>query len=179
MGRSGHFQGRAGPAAHGSHEILRVPAGPSPRGPIGPSVPSTGAAWIPRTVVTLYGEIDLVAAIPPASGLDVLSSGPRPDLVLDPRPVSFIDCAGLSVLCRTRNRVRARRGRLRLVAGNGGFLRVRRAAGLGGGLGDGHLPAASHTERLYSRPGTGTQRPRYAVFSAHVTARPGLPPSKV
>lgn len=84
------------------------------------------------TVVTLYGEIDLVTAIPLASRLDTLSSGPRPDLVLDLRPVSFIDCAGLGVLCRTRNRVGVRHGRLRLVTESGGFLRVLRAAGLGG-----------------------------------------------
>ncbi|WP_433917932.1 STAS domain-containing protein [Streptomyces canus] len=93
------------------------------------------------TVVTLYGEIDLVAAISLASGLDALSSGPRPDLVLDLRLVSFIDCAGLGLLCRTRNRVRARRGRLRLVTENGASLRVLRAAGLGGVFEmDPHLP---------------------------------------
>ncbi|MCX5367519.1 STAS domain-containing protein [Streptomyces sp. NBC_00124] len=84
------------------------------------------------TIVTLHGEIDLVTAIPLASRLDAFSSGPHPDLVLDLRPVSFIDCAGLGVLCRTRNRVGARHGRLRLVTESGGFLRVLRAAGLGG-----------------------------------------------
>ncbi|MFF7452446.1 MULTISPECIES: anti-sigma factor antagonist [unclassified Streptomyces] len=82
--------------------------------------------------MTLHGEIDLVTAIPLASRLDVLSSDPHPDLVLDLRGVSFIDCAGLGVLCRTRNRVGARCGRLRLVSESSGFLRVLRAAGLGG-----------------------------------------------
>jgi anti-sigma B factor antagonist len=84
------------------------------------------------TVVTLHGEIDLVTAIPLTSRLDALSSGPCPDLVLDLRPVSFIDCVGLGVLCRTRNRVGARHGRLRLVTESGGFLRVLRATGLRG-----------------------------------------------
>ncbi|MDH6221028.1 STAS domain-containing protein [Streptomyces pseudovenezuelae] len=75
------------------------------------------------TVVTLHGEIDLVTAIPPASRLDALTSGPHPDLVLDLRSVSFIDCSGFSVLCRARNRVRAGHGRLRLVTDGGSFLR--------------------------------------------------------
>lgn len=82
--------------------------------------------------MTLHGEIDVATAIPLASRLDALSSGAHPDLVLDMRAVSFIDCAGLGVLCRTRNRVGARHGRLRLVSESGGFLRVLRAAGLGG-----------------------------------------------
>ncbi|MEV7286299.1 STAS domain-containing protein [Streptomyces sp. NPDC093252] len=84
------------------------------------------------TVVALYGEIDLVTAPPLAARLDALVSAPHPDLVLDLRPVSFIDCAGLGVLCRTRKRVEARQGRLRLIAGGARFLRVLRAAQLGG-----------------------------------------------
>lgn len=83
-------------------------------------------------VVTVHGEIDLETSVPLASGLDALTADPHPDLVLDLRNVTFIDCAGLSVLCRTRNRVRARRGRLRLVTDSGSFLRVLRATGLGG-----------------------------------------------
>ncbi|MEU9331534.1 STAS domain-containing protein [Streptomyces sp. NPDC048290] len=84
------------------------------------------------TIVALYGEIDLVTAPPLAARLDALASAPHPDLVLDLRLVSFIDCAGLAVLCRARNTVRARQGRLRLIAGGRGFLRVLRAAQLGG-----------------------------------------------
>jgi anti-sigma B factor antagonist len=84
------------------------------------------------TIVALHGEIDLVTAIPLAARLDALTSAPCPDLVLDLRTVSFIDCAGLGVLCRTLNRVRARHGRLRLVTGSGRFLRLLRAVGLGG-----------------------------------------------
>ncbi|MFE0546438.1 STAS domain-containing protein [Streptomyces sp. NPDC058891] len=84
------------------------------------------------TVVTLYGEIDLVTVIPLVPGLDALTAGTHPDLVLDLRAVSFIDCAGLGVLCRTRNRVRARSGRLRLITGSARFLRILRATGLTG-----------------------------------------------
>ncbi|AZQ39696.1 anti-sigma factor antagonist [Streptomyces cyaneochromogenes] len=84
------------------------------------------------TVVALRGEIDLVTAIPLAARLDALTSGRSPDLVLDLREVSFIDCSGLGVLCRTRNRIKARDGRLRLVTGSSRFVWLLRAVGLGG-----------------------------------------------
>lgn len=84
------------------------------------------------TIVALHGEIDLVTATPLAAHLDALTSGPRPDLVLDLRPVSFIDCSGLGVLCRTRSRVLARQGRLRLITASSRFLRILHAVGLGG-----------------------------------------------
>ncbi|TQJ57588.1 anti-sigma B factor antagonist [Streptomyces sp. SLBN-115] len=84
------------------------------------------------TVVTLHGEIDLLVVQPLRTRLDALTAGPHPDLVIDLRDVSFIDCVGLSVLCRTRNRVRARRGRLRLIADKSSFLRILRSTGLSG-----------------------------------------------
>lgn len=84
------------------------------------------------TIVTLHGEIDLVTATPLTACLDALTSGPHPDLVIDLRAVSFIDCAGLGVLCRTRNRILARQGRLRLVSGSSRFLWALHATGLGG-----------------------------------------------
>ncbi|WP_434094709.1 STAS domain-containing protein [Streptomyces hyaluromycini] len=52
--------------------------------------------------------------------------------MLDLSPVSFVDCSGLSLLCRVRNRVRSRIGRLRLVSPDGGFLRLLRCTGLSG-----------------------------------------------
>ncbi|WP_217549783.1 STAS domain-containing protein [Streptomyces sp. GbtcB6] len=84
------------------------------------------------TVVTLQGELDLLAVPVLAAALDALTSGAEPDLVLDLSPVSFIDCSGLSLLCRVRNRVRSRIGRLRLVAPDSGFLRLLRRTGLSG-----------------------------------------------
>ncbi|WP_345663869.1 STAS domain-containing protein [Streptomyces venetus] len=83
-------------------------------------------------VVMLRDEIDLLTAPALRARLDLLTAGPRPDLVLDLRPVSFIDCAGLGVLCRARNRVLARRGRLRLVTDSTFLRRVLRHAGLAG-----------------------------------------------
>ncbi|MEU6031481.1 STAS domain-containing protein [Streptomyces tauricus] len=84
------------------------------------------------TVVELRGEIDIATASPIAARLDTVTAGPCPDLVLDLRAVSFIDCAGLSILCRARNRVLAKRGRLCLVTEDTHFLRVLRGAGLSG-----------------------------------------------
>ncbi|MFJ6898050.1 STAS domain-containing protein [Streptomyces hokutonensis] len=84
------------------------------------------------TVVALRGEIDLLTGQPLSAYLDRLTAGPRPDLVVDLRSVSFIDCAGLGVLCRARNRTAARDGRLRFVASDTGFLRILGHAELGG-----------------------------------------------
>ncbi|MFE7896895.1 STAS domain-containing protein [Streptomyces sp. NPDC057424] len=83
-------------------------------------------------VVTLRGELDLRTAPALRARLDTLTSGPCPDLVLDLRRVSFIDCTGLGVLCRVRNRVRARHGRLRLVTDSASVRRVLRHTGLAG-----------------------------------------------
>lgn len=84
------------------------------------------------TVVEARGEIDILTAPPLAARLDALSAGPHPDLVLDLRPVSFIDCSGLRLLCRTRNRALARQGRLRLVTDSSCFLRILRGVQLAG-----------------------------------------------
>ncbi|MEV6113122.1 STAS domain-containing protein [Streptomyces sp. NPDC052109] len=83
------------------------------------------------TVVSLGGEIDALNAYALARRLDALTACPHLDLVLDLRPVTFIDCAGLGVLCRARNRTRVRRGRLRLVAESADFRRMLRITGLG------------------------------------------------
>lgn len=83
-------------------------------------------------VVPLHGEIDLLTLPALSERLDALTERPCPDLVLDLRPVAFIDCAGLGVLCRARNRTLARRGQLRLVADTPGFLGLLRATGLSG-----------------------------------------------
>ncbi|MGW6543720.1 STAS domain-containing protein [Streptomyces massasporeus] len=83
-------------------------------------------------VVTLRGEIDLLTAPALRDRLDMLTTGHCPDLVLDLRRVSFIDCTGLGVLCRVRNRVSARQGRLRLVTDSDLLRRVLRHTGMTG-----------------------------------------------
>ncbi|WP_316770567.1 STAS domain-containing protein [Streptomyces sasae] len=82
------------------------------------------------TVVTLRGELDLLAVPALSAALDALTAGAEPDLIFDLRPVSFVDCTGLGILCRARNRVRARHGRLRLVVPGGAVLRLFRQTGL-------------------------------------------------
>ncbi|MER6573259.1 STAS domain-containing protein [Streptomyces sp. NPDC001093] len=83
------------------------------------------------TVVALHGEIDVLTAPALSRRLDALTTSPRPDLVLDLRPVTFIDCIGLGVLCRARNRTLARQGRLRLITESAEFRRILRVTGLG------------------------------------------------
>ncbi|MGW2642808.1 STAS domain-containing protein [Streptomyces sp. NPDC001348] len=84
------------------------------------------------TVVELSGEIDILTAPSLGARLDDLTAAALPDLVMDLRAVSFIDCAGLRVLCHARNRVMERHGRLRLVTDSHQFLRVLSGAGLVG-----------------------------------------------
>ncbi|MEU6532282.1 STAS domain-containing protein [Streptomyces sp. NPDC046928] len=99
------------------------------------------------TVVVLRGEIDLGTATSLTTRLDALTSAPSPDLVLDLREVTFIDCAGLGVLCRARNRARARAGRLRLVSDSARFRRMLRLVDLGG-----VFEVASRLPDVLSRP---------------------------
>ncbi|MEV0976408.1 STAS domain-containing protein [Streptomyces sp. NPDC049915] len=82
------------------------------------------------TLVELRGELDMLTAPSLAARLDKLTGSCRPDVVLDLRGVSFIDCSGLGVLCRARNRVLARWGRLRLISDDPEFLRILRYARL-------------------------------------------------
>jgi len=82
------------------------------------------------TVVELRGEIDLCTAPPLPARLDLLTAAPFPDLMLDLRQVSFIDCSGLRALCRARNRVLARSGRLRLVTDSARLLDMLRTVDL-------------------------------------------------
>jgi anti-sigma B factor antagonist len=98
----------------------------------GPAPPLSVRDVAGTTVVALHGEIDLFMAPRLTAHLDALTAGPGSDLVVDLGAVSFIDCTGLGVLCRARNRVLARQGRLRLVADSARLRRVLRIAGLAG-----------------------------------------------
>ncbi|MEU0212955.1 STAS domain-containing protein [Streptomyces canus] len=83
-------------------------------------------------VVELRGEMDIRTAPSSTALLDALTAGPHPDLVLDLRSTSFIDCTGLGRLCRARNRALARHGRFRLVSTSPHFLRILRCVHLAG-----------------------------------------------
>ncbi|WAZ19511.1 STAS domain-containing protein [Streptomyces cinnabarinus] len=84
------------------------------------------------TVVVLRGELDLQSTLLLTAGLDALTAGPRPDVVLDLRDVSFVDCSGLNALCRTRARALTRHGRIRLVTDDPRLLRLLHLTGLSG-----------------------------------------------
>lgn len=82
------------------------------------------------TVVELHGEIDVLTAPAISERIDELTAGPCPDLVVDLRGVTFIDCRGLAVLCRARRRAAEHTGRMRLVIDSPGVLRLLRVTGL-------------------------------------------------
>jgi anti-anti-sigma factor len=84
------------------------------------------------TVVELRGDIDIFTSPSLSARLEALTAGQYPDLVLDLRSMVFIDCAGLGVLCRARNRTETRHGRLRLVTDSRRFRRILRTVGLAG-----------------------------------------------
>lgn len=90
----------------------------------------TGPATGETAVVELRGELDILVAPPLTARLDDLTATRRPDLVVDLRAVSFIDCAGLRPLCRAREQVMKRHGRLRIITNSDRLLRILRAAGL-------------------------------------------------
>ncbi|WP_189306584.1 STAS domain-containing protein [Streptomyces albospinus] len=82
-------------------------------------------------VVRLRGALDYVSAPGTVARLDALTSGPRPDLVLDLARLDFLDCCGVGVLCRARRRVLERGGRLSLVITDPHQLWILRTVGLG------------------------------------------------
>ncbi|MFE2426215.1 STAS domain-containing protein [Streptomyces sp. NPDC059373] len=81
-------------------------------------------------VVELSGDIDVEAADIITPALDALTDRPGPDLVLDLGPVDFLDCSGLSVLCRVRRRATRHDRKLHLVCDHPMTLRIMRATGL-------------------------------------------------
>ncbi|ROQ65897.1 anti-anti-sigma factor [Streptomyces sp. 840.1] len=83
-----------------------------------------------RTVVALRDEIDIATAALIAPALDVATSDGSPHLVVDLTEVSFLDCSGLTLLCRARRRALERDGRFWLVCDCPRILRLLRAGRL-------------------------------------------------
>ncbi|MGW2347282.1 STAS domain-containing protein [Actinacidiphila glaucinigra] len=81
-------------------------------------------------VLEVSGEVDVVTAPLLATRLEALAVGPHPHVVVDLRNVTFMDCSGLSALCRARRLVTERDGRLSLVTGEGWMPRLLRLANL-------------------------------------------------
>jgi anti-sigma B factor antagonist len=82
------------------------------------------------TLVTLDGEVDALTAPGVSAALDVLTGADHPDIVVDLRPVEFIDCSGLSALVRARRRAEEHAGRVRLVCRDEFTLRTLRVTRL-------------------------------------------------
>ncbi|MFI6771286.1 STAS domain-containing protein [Streptomyces sp. NPDC050355] len=96
---------------------------------VGPRIAAGGT-----TVLELRGDLDILAVSVLSERLDGITRGDGVDLVVDLRGVTFIDCAGLSLLSRARHRTRQRGGRLRLtgVVEGGSVARLLRMTGLTG-----------------------------------------------
>jgi anti-anti-sigma factor len=83
-----------------------------------------------RTVIELFGDIDLAAALCITAQLDATTDRPEAELVIDLGPVEFLDCSGLRVLCRARRRVKERGGHLTLVCPHPFILKMLQITGL-------------------------------------------------
>lgn len=82
-------------------------------------------------VIELRGELDILAAERLAPRLVGLARDGHGDVVLDLRAVTFLDCAGVSLLCRVREETMRRQAGLTLVIDNPFFQRILRLVGLG------------------------------------------------
>lgn len=82
------------------------------------------------TVVELRGELDIDTARFVAPHLDLLRGGTPLLIVVDLCRLEFVDCYGLSLLCRARRRVQDRGGELRTVCDRPSTLRLLRLTGL-------------------------------------------------
>lgn len=82
-----------------------------------------------RLVVAFWGELDILADEVLAAPLARLARESRRDLVLDLRAVTFLDCGGLTLLCRARDEARRREAHVVLLVGNPFFRKILRLAG--------------------------------------------------
>ncbi|MFI6409970.1 STAS domain-containing protein [Streptomyces sp. NPDC050548] len=83
-----------------------------------------------RTVVQLLGEIDIAVVLLITAAVDATTGRPNSHVVVDLRPVEFLDCCGLGLLCRARRRTEERGGHLTLVCPQPGIRRMIRIVGL-------------------------------------------------
>ncbi|WP_314411740.1 STAS domain-containing protein [Streptomyces kroppenstedtii] len=85
----------------------------------GTDPPSAHARCFPHgdvTVVELHGEIDVFTVDRIAVDLDAVTGQPVPHVIVDLRPVSFMDSSGLHLLNRAHQRARARGGHIELIS---------------------------------------------------------------
>ncbi|WP_031128493.1 STAS domain-containing protein [Streptomyces aureocirculatus] len=83
-----------------------------------------------RLIIAFWGELDILADEVLAAPLARLARESRRDLVLDLSAVTFLDCGGLTLLCRARDAARRRETRVVLVVDNPFFHKILRLGGL-------------------------------------------------
>ncbi|MFJ4206520.1 STAS domain-containing protein [Streptomyces sviceus] len=82
------------------------------------------------TVVECHGAIDLSAVPEIQAHTDAATTRQGARVIVDLRPVEFLDCAVLGLLCRARRRALERGGHLALVCVRPWHLRILKAAGI-------------------------------------------------
>ncbi|GGU24022.1 STAS domain-containing protein [Streptomyces violascens] len=82
------------------------------------------------TVLELFGEIDIEARLVLGPAVERMIDREAPEVVVDLRPVTFLDAGGLGLLDEVQDGVTARGGTLRLVRGRRGVMRLFRLTGL-------------------------------------------------
>ncbi|MGW2937318.1 STAS domain-containing protein [Streptomyces sp. NPDC055722] len=78
------------------------------------------------TVVTAAGELDIATAVHMDAIFTAASSGTQPDVVIDLRHVTFLDCAGARPVAVAARRIREAGGSLTLLAEHPMVLKVLR-----------------------------------------------------
>ncbi|WP_329550464.1 STAS domain-containing protein [Streptomyces sp. NBC_00696] len=81
-------------------------------------------------VVEFCGVIDLSSIPEIRAHTDALTARHGVRLIVDLRPVDFLDCSTLGLLCRIRRRLLEHEGHMALVCVRSWHLRILRAAGL-------------------------------------------------
>ncbi len=82
------------------------------------------------TVVEIRGTIDLSTVPEIQVHTDAATAPHRAEVIVDLRPVQFLDCSALGLLCGARRRAVERDGRLALVCVRPWHLRILEATGL-------------------------------------------------
>ncbi|MEW1774434.1 STAS domain-containing protein [Streptomyces sp. NPDC086777] len=100
-------------------------------------------------LVTAAGELDVATAAHTEAIFTAASSGTRPEVVIDLRQVTFLDCAGARPLTAAARRIHAAGGRLTLLADHPMVVKVLRfnqliphSASSTGGADPAHHPPA-------------------------------------
>ncbi|MEV5283351.1 STAS domain-containing protein [Streptomyces sp. NPDC052811] len=81
-------------------------------------------------MVEIRGTIDLTTVPEIQVHTDAATAPHGAQVIVDLRPVQFLDCSALGLLCRARRRAVERDGRLALVCARPWHLRILEAAGL-------------------------------------------------